>query len=109
MGQSLVVAVNSDESVKRLDKAPERPVNCLEDRMAVLAALACVDAVISFDADTPLQIIKNILPDHLVKGGDWPTDKIVGGDIVNANGGKVHSLPFKFQRSTTALIEKIRG
>lgn len=109
LGQALVVGVNTDDSVKRLNKDPQRPINCLQDRMAIIASLACVDAVISFDEDTPLQLIKNIMPDHLVKGGDWPSEKIVGGDVVTAGGGKVHSLPFEFQRSTTVLIEKIRG
>ncbi len=109
IGASLVVGVNTDNSVKRQDKGSDRPINVLDDRMAVLASLECVDAVVSFDEDTPLNIIETILPDHLVKGGDWKVADIVGGDEVIANGGQVHSLDFKFERSTTSLIEKIRG
>lgn len=109
IGGSLIVAVNTDASVKRQNKADDRPINSLEDRMAVLASLACVDAVISFDEDTPYNIINLIKPQHLVKGGDWKVDDIVGGDIVVANGGHVHSIDFKFERSTTALLKKIRN
>ncbi|MFT5571683.1 MAG: rfaE bifunctional protein nucleotidyltransferase chain/domain [Cryomorphaceae bacterium] len=109
IGASLVVAVNTDASVKRQNKAKGRPINTLQDRMAVLASLGCVDAVISFDQDTPYELIKLIEPDHLVKGGDWQVADIVGGDIVTANGGQVHSIAFEFNRSTTSLIEKIRS
>ena len=105
----MIVAVNSDASVKRQNKGDDRPINPLEDRMAVLASLACVDAVVSFDEDTPLRLIEQIIPDHLVKGGDWRIDDIVGGAVVTANGGQVHSLTFEFERSTTALIQRIRG
>ena len=108
LGASLVVAVNSDASVKSLGKGDERPVNALEDRMALLAALECVALVTWFDEDTPLQRILDCRPDILVKGGDWMTDKIVGGVEVLARGGKVVSIPFVHQRSTTALLEKIR-
>lgn len=108
LGASLLVAVNSDGSVKRLGKGDERPVNRLEDRMALLAALACVTLVASFDEDTPLQLILLSLPDILVKGGDWPPEKIVGAREVLARGGKVVSIPFIHQRSTTALLEKIK-
>jgi len=76
--------------------------------MAVLSALASVDAVVSFDQDTPLKLIELILPDHLVKGGDWPVEKIVGHEVVSANGGEVHSIDFQFERSTSSLISKIR-
>ncbi len=109
LGASLIVAVNTDASVKRQGKGDDRPVNPLEDRMAVLASLHCVDAVISFDEDTPLNVIKQVLPDHLVKGGDWKIQDIVGGDIVVKNGGQVHSIDFQYERSTTRLINKIRG
>lgn len=109
LGASLIVAANSDASVRRQGKGDDRPVNTLDDRMAVLASLHCVDAVISFDEDTPLNLIKQVLPDHLVKGGDWQLDNIIGADVVIANGGQVHSIDFQFQRSTTTLIEKIRG
>lgn len=107
-GASLVVGVNTDASVKRQNKGDDRPINNVEDRMAVLASLACVDAVISFEEDTPFNVINTIKPMHLVKGGDWHVDDIVGGDIVKANGGQVHSIEFQFERSTTALLNKIR-
>jgi len=109
LGAALIVGVNTDASVKRQNKGDDRPINCLEDRMAVLASLACVDAVISFDEDTPFNIISTIKPMHLVKGGDWQVDDIVGGDVVIANGGQVHSIEFQFERSTTALLNKIRN
>ncbi|MDD5177113.1 MAG: D-glycero-beta-D-manno-heptose 1-phosphate adenylyltransferase [Sterolibacterium sp.] len=109
LGASLLVAVNSDASVRRLGKGAERPVNPLEDRMALLAALSSVSLVTCFDEDTPLQLIRVCRPDILVKGGDWPIDKIVGAREVLALGGKVISIPFIHQRSTTALLEKIRS
>ena len=108
IGASLIVGVNSDASVKRQGKGDDRPINTLEDRMSVLASLACVDAVVSFDDDTPYSLIKEIVPQHLVKGGDWAIADIVGGDIVSDNGGQVHSIAFEFDRSTTSLLEKIR-
>jgi rfaE bifunctional protein nucleotidyltransferase chain/domain len=108
LGASLVVGVNSDASVRRLGKGADRPLNSLEDRMAVLAALESVTLVIGFDEDTPLQLIRLVKPDVLVKGGDWEPDRIVGADDVLARGGKVHSIPFRHERSTTALLEKIR-
>lgn len=104
----MIVAVNTDESVKRQGKGSDRPINALEDRMAVLAALQCVDAVVSFNEDTPLKLIQQIAPDHLVKGGDWQPDNIVGASFVRQQGGQVHSIAFEFDRSTTNLIEKIR-
>lgn len=109
LGSALIVGLNSDASVKRQNKGDDRPINSLEDRMAVLASLSCVDAVISFEEDTPFNVIKSIMPDHLVKGGDWKIPDIVGGDIVTANGGQVHSIEFEFDRSTTTVIRKIRG
>jgi rfaE bifunctional protein nucleotidyltransferase chain/domain len=109
LGNSLVVGVNSDASVARLGKAPDRPINGLEDRMAVLAALQCVDLVVAFDEDTPMELIKKIRPDHLVKGGDWQLREIVGNEFVQQYGGRVHSIPFRFQRSTTDLVNRIRG
>ncbi len=108
LGESLVVGVNSDDSVRRQNKSPERPINSLEDRLAVLAALEAVDYVIAFDKDTPFELIKQLVPDILVKGGDWAVEDIVGNDVVWAAGGEVKSIPFKFERSTTNLIEKIR-
>lgn len=109
LGNSLVVGVNTDASVQRLNKAPERPFNGLEDRLAVLAALQCVDLVVPFDDDTPLALIKQVKPDHLVKGGDWKPEDIVGNEFVQSYGGQVHSIPFRFQRSTTDLVKRIRG
>jgi len=108
LGASLMIAVNSDASVKNLGKAGERPVNPLEDRMALLAALECVSLVTWFDEDTPLQRILECQPEILVKGGDWAIEQIVGAPEVLARGGKVISIPFVHQRSTTALLEKIR-
>ncbi len=108
MGAALIVAANSDESVKRLGKGADRPVNPLADRMALLAALECVSLVTWFDEDTPLARILDCRPDVLVKGGDWPLEKIVGYREVTAWGGSVRSIPFVHERSTTALMEKIR-
>lgn len=110
LGMSLIIGVNTDASVKRLGKDKEnRPVNLLADRMAVLAALESVSLVTWFDEDTPLNLILACKPEVLVKGGDWPVEKIVGAKEVLAWGGKVVSIPFRFERSTTAVINKIRG
>ncbi len=108
-GANLVVALNSDTSVRRLGKGPDRPINPLEDRLAVVAALESVSLATWFDQDTPLDLILACHPDVLVKGGDWPVDKIVGGCEVEGWGGKVHSIPFQFDRSTTALVTRIRN
>jgi D-glycero-beta-D-manno-heptose 1-phosphate adenylyltransferase len=109
LGASLVVALNSDASVRRLGKGPDRPINPLEDRLAVVAALESVSLATWFDTDTPLDLILACRPDVLVKGGDWPVDKIVGGREVQGWGGKVHAIPFQFDRSTTALLTRIRN
>ena len=109
LGASLVVGLNDDASVRRLGKGDDRPLNTLEDRMAVIAALACVDLVTSFSADTPLDLILAVRPDVLVKGGDWSVDRIVGASDVLAWGGTVHSIAFQHERSTTALLRRIRG
>lgn len=108
LGDYLVVALNSDLSVKRL-KGEERPINKLEDRAFVLANLKAVDFVISFEEDTPFEVIAAIIPDVLVKGGDWKIDQIVGRDIVEANGGKVYSLPYVENYSTTKIISKMKN
>lgn len=108
LGASLIVAANTDASVRRLGKGDERPINRLEDRMSVLAALESVSLVTWFDEDTPLQRILDTRPDVLVKGGDWPVEKIVGYREVMGWGGSVHSIPFIHERSTTSLVEKIR-
>ena len=108
LGASLLVAVNSDDSVRRQGKGEDRPVHRLADRMALLAALECVRLVTWFDEDTPIERIRACRPDVLVKGGDWPVEKIVGYREVIAWGGSVHSIPFIHERSTTALMDKIR-
>jgi rfaE bifunctional protein nucleotidyltransferase chain/domain len=109
LGASLLVAVNSDASVRRLGKGEDRPINRCEDRMAVLAALACVDWVTWFEDDTPLALILAARPDVLVKGGDWSPERIVGAPQVRGWGGSVHSIPFRFERSTTETLRRIRG
>ncbi|EGZ44738.1 D-glycero-beta-D-manno-heptose 1-phosphate adenylyltransferase [Neisseria wadsworthii] len=108
-GAALVLALNTDASVKRLGKGDDRPINSLENRAAVAAALGCVDLVTWFDSDTPAQLIEEVKPDILIKGGDWPVDKIVGAPETLARGGKVYSIPFLHQTSTTQTLEKIRS
>ena len=107
-GAAMVVALNSDASVKRLGKGDDRPVNTLADRLAVIAALECVSLVTWFDEDTPIERILECRPEVLVKGGDWPVGKIVGNSEVAGWGGKTLSIPFIHQKSTTALLDKIR-
>ena len=109
LGASLIMGVNSDASVKRLGKGDDRPINSEQDRMAVLAALESVSLVMLFDEDTPLNLILACKPDILVKGGDWTPDRIVGSKEVLGWGGSVHSIPFLHERSTTALLKKIRS
>ena len=106
-GDRLVVGVNTDASVRRL-KGPTRPLVPLEDRMAVLAALECVDLVTAFDEDTPETLIHALRPDVLVKGADYATDEIVGADFVRSYGGRVETIELTPGRSTSALVEKIR-
>jgi len=108
LGATLLVALNGDASARRLGKGPERPYNPLEDRLALVAALEPVDAVTWFDEDTPLALIEACRPEVLVKGGDWPAERIVGASQVIARGGRVYSIPFEHQRSTTALLGRIR-
>lgn len=108
LGASMVLGVNSDASVRRLGKGEDRPINHQDDRMAVLAALDAVDLVVLFEEDTPLNLILTCKPDILVKGGDWAPEAIVGSSEVLAWGGSVHSIPFLHERSTTALLKKIR-
>lgn len=108
LGAALVLALNTDASVRRQGKGDDRPVNPLEYRAAVMAALADVDLVTWFDDDTPAALIELVRPDVLVKGGDWPVEKIVGNREVAGWGGRVVSIPFIHQKSTTALLEKIR-
>lgn len=107
-GDLLIVGLNADESVRR-NKGPERPINSQDERAEVLAALACVDAVVVFGDDTPADIIRLIQPDVLVKGADWAEDAIVGRDTVEARGGRVVRVPVEQGYSTTAIVEKVRG
>ena len=109
LGASLVVAANSDASARRLGKGEDRPINPLEDRVAVLAALQAVDLATWFDEDTPLALILACRPDVLVKGGDWKAEAIVGAKEVIGWGGTVLSMPFQFERSTTATLSRIRS
>jgi D-glycero-beta-D-manno-heptose 1-phosphate adenylyltransferase len=108
LGASLVVAVNSDASVRRLGKGDDRPLNPLADRMAVLAALQCVDLVVAFDDDTPRDLIVASMPDVLVKGGDYTAATTAGAEEVIAGGGRFVAIPFEHSRSTTSLVERIR-
>jgi D-glycero-beta-D-manno-heptose 1-phosphate adenylyltransferase len=109
LGASMVLALNSDASVRRLGKGDDRPINRCEDRMAVVAALESTSLVTWFEEDTPLELILLARPDVLVKGGDWAPEKIVGATEVRGWGGSVHSLPFEHQTSTTAMLRRIRG
>jgi rfaE bifunctional protein nucleotidyltransferase chain/domain len=106
LGDLLVVGLNSDASVRRL-KGPQRPIQVESDRAELLASLTMVDFVVVFDEDTPDAVIEKISPDILVKGGDWPVEKIAGSKFVLAKGGEVKSLPFHPGHSTTSLIERI--
>jgi len=108
LGDLLIVGVNSDRSVKALAKAPDRPINSESERAEVLAALASVDAVVIFDADTPHEIISALQPDVLVKGADWGENAIVGRDVVEARGGKVVRIALAEGYSTTNILERIR-
>lgn len=106
LGDVLVIGLNSDASIRRI-KGPNRPVCCQEDRAEVLAALAAVDAVTLFDDDTPENLIGELLPDVLVKGADWPVDRIAGAAAVLAHGGTVRTVPLLEGRSTTGIIDAI--
>lgn len=108
LGDALIVALNSDASARRLDKGADRPVNSEQDRAIVLAGLACVDHVTLFDDDTPQTIIADLLPDVLVKGGDYRLDTIVGRTEVEAAGGRVVIIPFVQGHSTTEMLKRIR-
>jgi D-beta-D-heptose 7-phosphate kinase/D-beta-D-heptose 1-phosphate adenosyltransferase len=107
MGDYLVVAVNTDRSVKII-KGVHRPIQSQDERAEMLAALSFVDAVVLFDEDNPLNVIRHLLPSVLVKGGDWTEDKIIGADVVKKAGGVVKSLPFVSGYSTSGIIRKIR-
>jgi len=114
LGKRLIVAVNSDDSVRLLNKAPNRPINNEQARMMVIAAIGCVDLVVVFNEQTPFELINELLPDILIKGADYDveeTDKnnpkyIIGSDVVKANGGKVETISFVEGYSTTAILSK---
>jgi D-beta-D-heptose 7-phosphate kinase/D-beta-D-heptose 1-phosphate adenosyltransferase len=106
-GDALIVGVNSDRSV-RANKGPDRPVIPEDERAEVLSALACVDAVVMFDEQTPAAIIEAIQPDVLVKGADWPSDQIVGRETVEARGGRVIRVPVETGYSTSRILERIK-
>ncbi len=108
LGDALLVGVNSDCSVREM-KGPGRPILPEQERAEILSALECVDAVVIFNEPTPREIITALLPDVLVKGGDWPSDQIVGREEVEAAGGEVVSIPVVLGYSTTGILEKIRG
>ena len=107
-GDSLVVGLNSDASVRRL-KGPDRPVRSESERAYVLAALETVDAVTLFDQDTPLELVEALRPDVIVKGGDYTPDTVVGADVVRARGGEVVIIPLTPGHSTTSTIQRLRG
>jgi rfaE bifunctional protein nucleotidyltransferase chain/domain len=109
LGAGLVVGVNSDASVRRLAKGPDRPLFPLEARVRVLAGLAAVDRVVSFEDDTPLTLIRALRPDVLVKGGDYTRATVVGAEFVESIGGHVHIIPLVPGYSTTGLAERLRG
>lgn len=106
MGDVLLLALNSDSSVKRI-KGPKRPVTPELERAELMASLACVDIVTLFKEDDPYNIIKDVVPDVLVKGGDWALDRIIGADVVRANGGKVRNIRYIKGKSTTNIIKKV--
>jgi rfaE bifunctional protein nucleotidyltransferase chain/domain len=108
-GDSLVVGLNTDASVRRLGKGPARPVAGEQARARVLAGLAAVDCVVLFDEDTPLVLMQALAPDVLVKGADYPRDRIVGADWIEARGGRVVRVPVVAGFSTTALVEQLRA
>jgi D-beta-D-heptose 7-phosphate kinase/D-beta-D-heptose 1-phosphate adenosyltransferase len=109
LGDLLVVGVNTDDSVRSLEKAPDRPIVQDAQRAEVLAALGCVDFVVLFAEPDPGRLIEALQPDVLVKGGDWPLDKIIGRDIVEARGGMVRTIPLVPGLSTTTLLQRIRS
>lgn len=108
LGASLILALNSDASARRLGKGDDRPVNALDDRLALAAALSSTDLVTWFETDTPRELILSLRPDILVKGGDWQPADIVGAAEVQSWGGSVHSIPFLHARSTTDWLRRVR-
>lgn len=108
-GGALVVGVNSDASARRLGKAPDRPLVPQQDRARMLAGFAAVDCVVIFDEDTPLELIRALEPDILVKGADYAREQIVGADLVEARGGRVVRVELVPEQSTTRLVERLRA
>lgn len=108
-GDVLIVGVNSDASVRRLGKGPDRPVRSEAERAYVLAGLAAVDVVVVFDQDTPLEVVQELQPDVIVKGGDYSPETVVGADVVRARGGRVVIIPLTPGQSTTGIIAKLRS
>ncbi|MCU1383502.1 MAG: cytidyltransferase-related domain [Acidobacteria bacterium] len=108
LGDALLIGLNSDRSV-RLNKGPGRPITPEAERAEILAALACVDAVVIFDEETPRELISSLQPDILVKGADWAEDAIVGRDIVEARGGRVVRVAIEAGHSTTTIVDRIRS
>jgi len=109
LGATLVVALNTDASVKRLGKGDDRPLNVQADRLAMMAALGCVDFVTWFEEDTPLELIQSLRPELIVKGGDYDMEKLPETAVVRSWGGDAVAIPFEHERSTTALLKKIRA
>ena len=109
LGDLLIVGINSDRSVHTLEKGQGRPVIPGEQRAEVLAALSCVDFVVAFDEPDPLRLIENLLPDVLVKGGDWSLERIIGREVVERHGGKVSSIPLVPDVSTSSIIDRIHS
>ncbi len=109
LGATLIVALNTDQSVRRLGKGPDRPLNALDDRVALIAALESVSVVTCFDEDTPQALIEALRPDIIVKGGDYDMETLPETASVRSWGGTAVAIPFEFQRSTTSLLGKIRG
>jgi rfaE bifunctional protein nucleotidyltransferase chain/domain len=109
LGASLVVALNTDASARRLGKGPDRPLNDEHDRAVLMASLECVSLVTFFDEDTPLELIRELRPDILVKGGDYDMDKLAESQFVRGYGGRALAIPFVQGYSTTSLVNRIRG
>ena len=109
LGTVLVVGINTDASVRTLGKGRERPLVCEDDRARVVAALGCVDCVVLFDEPTPMALLEALVPDVLVKGGDYTPDTVVGADLVRRSGGRVEIIPVVPDRSTTRILERLRA
>lgn len=109
LGGSLIVAINSDASVRSLGKGPDRPLVAEHDRARLVAALGCVDCVVLFEQSTPIEVIKALEPDVLVKGGDYRAETVVGADLVRQRGGRIEIVPLVPEQSTTRLMERLRA